>query len=207
MTDRPIRGTTDWQKIEMVTDVPSEPCTINFGPTLYGTGELWCDDFQIDIVPSNTPITDGRIWHVWSPNPNDYSVTTDRNTTHNGRPTLCITYTPSGIAPKESWMWWGQDIRRPDKYRGKTVRMTAWVKTEKVAGSVILNLRPKGPFFKLLDQYKMVGNRFSGSSDWTLRTVTRGIPKETQCLDSGFAFHGSGKVWIDMESLKYEIVK
>jgi RNA polymerase sigma factor (sigma-70 family) len=28
----------------------------------------------------------------------------------------------------------------------------------------------------------------------------------TQCLDTGFAFHGSGKVWIDMDSLKYEIV-
>jgi len=24
-------------------------------------------------------------------------------------------------------------------------------------------------------------------------------------LDTGFAFHGGGKVWIDMQSLKYEI--
>src|SRR5207244_2960212 len=26
MTDRPIRGITDWKQIEIVTDVPSEPC-------------------------------------------------------------------------------------------------------------------------------------------------------------------------------------
>lgn len=86
----------------------------NFAPTLYGTGELWCDDFQIDIVSADTPITDDRIWHVWSENSNDYT-------------------------------------------------------------------------------------------EWTQRTIMCRIPKETQCLDTGFAFFGSGKVWIDMDSLKYEI--
>jgi len=36
--------------------------------------------------------------------------------------------------------------------------------------------------------------------------ITSGsIPKVTQCLDAGFLFTGSGKVWIDMDALKYEI--
>jgi RNA polymerase sigma factor (sigma-70 family) len=206
MTGRPVLGTTDWKQIEIVTDVPSEPCTLYFGPALYGAGELWADDFQIAVAPSDTPITDDRIWHMWSPNPGDYAVTTDFENQHNGRPSLCITYTPEGAAPKGSWMWWGQDIRNPDQYRGHTVRMTVWVKSENVSGYVRPNLRPKGPFFKLLAQDKRVGGKLiRGTTGWSKLTILCEIPEGTQCLDTGFAFHGGGKVWIDMDSLQYEI--
>ena len=206
MTDRPIHGTTDWRQIEMVTDVPPEPCAIFFGPMLYGSGELWADGFQIDVVPSDTAITDDRIWHVWSPNPNDYSKTTDALNSHNGNPSLCFAYTPAGAAPSGSWMWWGQDIRDPDKYRGHKVRMTVWIKTENVSGRIHPNLRPKGPNFQLLAKDSLVNTRaIKGTTDWTLRTIFCDIPKGTQCLDTGFAFSGSGKLWIDMDSLTYEI--
>jgi hypothetical protein len=208
MTDRPISGTTDWRQIEIVTDAPSEPCTVYFGPMLYGTGELWCDDFQIEAVPADTPITDDRIWHVWSSNPNDYSVTTDYTTLHDGHPALCIAYTPKGPVPRSSWMWWGQDIRNPDKYRGHTVRMTVWIKTENVSGRIHPNLRPKGPNFQLLARDSRVNDRtITGTIGWAKYSLTCVIPKGTQCLDTGFAFDSSGKVWIDMDSLKYEIVK
>jgi hypothetical protein len=206
MTDRPIQGTTDWMEIEIVTDIPAEPCTIYFGPSLYGPGELWADAFQIAIAPSDKPITDDRIWHVWSPNPGDYSVTTDLENTHDGRPSLCIAYSTTGAAPAGSWMWWGQDIRNPDKYRGHTVRMTVWIKSENVSNRVRPNLRPKGPYFKLLAQDKKVGGKnIRGTTDWSKHTILCEIPEDTQCLDTGFAFHGGGKFWIDMDSLQYEI--
>jgi RNA polymerase sigma factor (sigma-70 family) len=208
MTDRPIHGTTDWRQFEIVTDVPSEPCSICLGPMLYGTGELWADDFQMAVASRDTPITDDRIWHVWSSNPNDYSETTDYLATHNGHPTLCISYTPDGAAPKGSWMWWGQDIRNPEKYRGHTVRMSGWLKSENISGRIHPNLRPKGPNFKLLAKDTLVNSsRLKGTLDWTKYSLECVIPKETQCLDTGFAFNGSGKLWIDMDSLKYEIVK
>jgi RNA polymerase sigma factor (sigma-70 family) len=205
MNANAIRGTTDWQRIEMVADVPVEPCLIYFGMNIYGTGEFWCDDFQLEVVPPNTPVTDDRIWHMWSPNPNDYSVITDAGTLHNGHSTLCITYTPTGAAPGGSWMWWGQDIRDPEKFAGHTVRMTVWTKTENVSVNLRPNLRPKGPNFRLLAQDRMAGTRIAGTTDWTQHIVTCKIPKDTQCLDTGFAFTGSGKVWIDMKSVRYEI--
>ncbi len=207
MTDRPIRGTTDWQQIEFVADVPKEPCAIVFAPALYGTGEVWFDDFEVDVVPPETPITDDRPWHVWSPDSYDYSETTDDTVTHNGHSAFCIEYTLFGKAPPGSWMWWGQDIRTPEKYAGHMVRMTVWTKTENVDGRLRPNLRPKGANFKLLAQDKMLGGGpISGTTDWTLRTITCRIPKDTECLDTGFAFHGSGKVWLDLDSLKYEII-
>jgi RNA polymerase sigma factor (sigma-70 family) len=206
MTDRPLSGSSDWDEIEMITDVPAEPCTLYFGPMLHGTGELWADDFQIAIAPPDKPITDDRIWHVWSPNPGDYSVTTDFENQHEGRPSLCLAYTPTGAVPAGSWMWWGQCIRDPDKYRGHTVRMTVWAKSENLTGQVRPNLRPKGAFFKLLAQDKRLGGKLIRRTiDWTEHTFLCEIPEETQCLDTGFAFHGGGRVWIDMESLTYEI--
>jgi RNA polymerase sigma factor (sigma-70 family) len=203
MNAHAIRGTADWQQIEMVADIPNEPCVIIFAIALYGTGELWADDFQLEAVPAGTPVTDDRIWHMWSTNPNDYSVDTNSSTLHDGHPTVCITYVPEGAAPNGSWMWWGQDIREPDKFRGHTVRMTAWIKTENVTPRVSQNLRPKGANFKLLETctHSPVG----GTSDWTQRIITCFIPEQTQCLDTGFAFTGSGRVWIDMNTLKYEI--
>jgi RNA polymerase sigma factor (sigma-70 family) len=208
MNGAPIQGTTDWQEIDWVTDIPTEPCQMYFGPFLYGTGELWADDFKMETVPSDTPVNDDRPWHVWSPNPNDYSVTTDASTTHDGHATLCLAYTPTDHAPKGSWMWWGQDIRTPDKFRGHTVQMTIWTKTENVSGSIHPNLRPKGANFELLAKDSLVGQPLpKGTTPWTKRVITCVIPQETQCLDTGCAFFGSGKVWLDMKSLKYEIAE
>ncbi|MGZ5566841.1 MAG: hypothetical protein ACXWKG_07490, partial [Limisphaerales bacterium] len=50
MRDRPIHGTTDWQQIESVVDVPNEPCVIYFGQDLYSPGEIWSDDFRVEVV-------------------------------------------------------------------------------------------------------------------------------------------------------------
>jgi RNA polymerase sigma factor (sigma-70 family) len=206
MMDRPTRGTTDWQQYEIVADVPPEICFINFGPKLFGTGELWADDFQIDVVSTNTPITDDRRWHKWSPNAADYSVGPDPDNPRDGHPTLCLAFTPHGPAPRGSWMWWGQCIREPEKYAGHTVRMTVWVKCEGLSGNAGINLRPKGPNFRLLAEDEKPRRSIRGTTDWTQRSIFCAIPKETQCFDTGFYFNGKGKVWIDMESLKYEII-
>ena len=98
-TSQPIHGTVDWQPIEFVTDVPNEPCTIYFNPTLYGNGEIWYDDFQIDVVSRHAPITDDRTWRFLGSTPTDYSETTDDSQTHAGHPALCIAYLPDGKAP------------------------------------------------------------------------------------------------------------
>jgi RNA polymerase sigma factor (sigma-70 family) len=207
MMDRPIRGTTDWQQYEMVADLPAENCSIDFRVMLYGTGELWSDDFQIDVVSTNTPITDDRRWHKWSPNAADYSVAPDPDNSRDGHPTLCLAYTPHGPAPRGSWMWWGQCIREPEKYAGHTVRMTVWIKCEGASGNVGINLRPKGPNFQLIaEDDRSLRRPLRGTMDWTERSIFCAIPKETQCFDTGFYFNGKGKVWIDMESLKYEII-
>ena len=57
MKTRPIKGTIDWKKYEVVLDVPSNGKTISFGLLLGGTGQAWCDDFKFEVVAKDVPLT------------------------------------------------------------------------------------------------------------------------------------------------------
>ena len=57
MNDRPIKGTEDWTKCEIVLDVPEDSYSLNFGFFLNGTGKAWFDDVTLEIVDKDTPIT------------------------------------------------------------------------------------------------------------------------------------------------------
>ncbi len=144
MDNRSLSGTTDWQQVQSVTDVPNEPCVIYFGPDLYGPGELWADDFQIALADPDAPITDDRAWRQTCSSPQLYSSTVDSDTKHDGSPTLCLTYAKDGKAPRGSWTWYGQKIRPGDfeKYKGHSMRMTGWIKTQDVSGRLQPAIRP-----------------------------------------------------------------
>ncbi len=209
MSDRPIRGTTDWQQVEIVTDLPDEMCVVYFGPDLYGPGELWGDDFQITLAPPGTPSTDDRNWRITGESdPTVYSEETDFNVTHNGHRAVCLTYTPDGTAPRGTHIRLAHDFygSDSDKYCGHTVRMTGWLKTENVSGRIEPVILPYAGWNKLLAQHR---NEYTpkGTSDWTRFSVTCAVPEDTEFLRTGFDFYGSGKVWIDMDSVKLEIVK
>ncbi|NNJ53563.1 MAG: hypothetical protein HKP17_10370 [Ignavibacteriaceae bacterium] len=60
MQDRAIQGTTDWNKYEIVLDVPLNSNTILFGVLLGGDGKVWFDNFELKEVDKNVPITDIR---------------------------------------------------------------------------------------------------------------------------------------------------
>jgi len=58
MTNRPIMGTTDWKKYEIVLDVPKNSRVIYYGPLLGGNGKLWFSCFKLDTVGNDVPTTD-----------------------------------------------------------------------------------------------------------------------------------------------------
>jgi hypothetical protein len=63
MQGRPIKGTSDWSRVEIVLDVPNDARDIAFGILLSGDGEVWLDDLQFEIVPTTVPVT-GRSGEV-----------------------------------------------------------------------------------------------------------------------------------------------
>jgi hypothetical protein len=50
MKDRPILGSHDWSRYEIVLDVGRDAVDIAFGATLAGAGTVWVDGLQLDEV-------------------------------------------------------------------------------------------------------------------------------------------------------------
>jgi hypothetical protein len=57
MQNRPITGTTDWQRYECVMDVPAATSNIYFGLVLQSSGKAWIDDATIEEVGKNVVVT------------------------------------------------------------------------------------------------------------------------------------------------------
>jgi hypothetical protein len=57
MQNRPIKGTTDWKKYDIVVDVPATSLGIAFGLLLAGQGQAWVDDIQFGVVGKDVPTT------------------------------------------------------------------------------------------------------------------------------------------------------
>ena len=57
MKGRAIKGTKDWQKYEIVLDIPTNSKSINYGILLSGEGTVWFDNLQLDIVDKSVPVT------------------------------------------------------------------------------------------------------------------------------------------------------
>lgn len=57
MLNRPVTGTTDWKRYEVVLDVPAETINIFIGTLIDGTGQLWVDDVKLEIVGKEVDVT------------------------------------------------------------------------------------------------------------------------------------------------------
>lgn len=53
--DRTIEGTTEWQRYEVVLDVPEDAANISFGISLFGTGTVWLNTVKLEVVGSDAP--------------------------------------------------------------------------------------------------------------------------------------------------------
>ena len=57
MQERPIKGTTDWTRYEIVLDVPEAAQRLAFGILLAGGGQVWMDDLKFEVVPTTVKTT------------------------------------------------------------------------------------------------------------------------------------------------------
>jgi hypothetical protein len=58
MQNRPLVGTRDWQRVEVVLDVDPSADAILFGLLLDGRGTVWIDDVALEKVGTEVPTTD-----------------------------------------------------------------------------------------------------------------------------------------------------
>jgi len=57
MQNRPIKGTRDWTRYEVVLDVPEGAAAIAFGILVSGEGKVWISDIGFETVDKSVPVT------------------------------------------------------------------------------------------------------------------------------------------------------
>ncbi|MBI1306713.1 MAG: hypothetical protein GC181_08875 [Bacteroidetes bacterium] len=60
MSNRPITGTTEWKKYDLVLDVPETASKLAYGALLHGTGQIWFTNITFEIVSDSIPTTGDR---------------------------------------------------------------------------------------------------------------------------------------------------
>lgn len=61
MASRPIKGTTNWHRYEVVLDVSEDATALNFGVLLDGPGSVWLSDGELVVVGRDVPTTDTKL--------------------------------------------------------------------------------------------------------------------------------------------------
>lgn len=67
MDRRPLRGTADWGRYEVVLDVPEQGAVIHFGVLLSGAGTTWMADVALETVGPSVPPTASPLLRPRSP--------------------------------------------------------------------------------------------------------------------------------------------
>jgi hypothetical protein len=57
MNDRPIQGTTEWHKYEIVLDVSPDASNLFYGVLIIGEGEAFVDNLVFELVDEQTVVT------------------------------------------------------------------------------------------------------------------------------------------------------
>lgn len=57
MADRPLRGTTDWKRYEIVLDAPEDAERLAFGILIERTGKAWISDISFEVVDHSVLLT------------------------------------------------------------------------------------------------------------------------------------------------------
>jgi hypothetical protein len=94
---------------------------------------------------------------------------------------------------------------KPDKYLGKRVRMTGFVKTENVTNWAGLWLRvDQSNSQQPLSFDNMNDRTIKGTTDWTKYEIVLDVPSNASLIAYGALLNGTGQIWFD--NIAFEVV-
>lgn len=60
-TAQAVRGTADWQRANIVLDVPPNSRTVRLAVLVEGVGKAWVDDLDLEVVDRGVPVTNASV--------------------------------------------------------------------------------------------------------------------------------------------------
>ncbi|MBO0790611.1 MAG: bifunctional nuclease family protein [Ktedonobacteraceae bacterium] len=200
MSDNPIEGTCDWTRRELVIDIPDDALVISYQLQIQGACKIWLDGIRFEVVDKSVPLTGNKMisplhmpqnldfrqglacWQLVGSGRQDYCCGVDTVVTSQGTPAAFLRATvaqPRGQGILE------QSILA-DHYRGKQVRLSAYVSTHDVELQAGLFLRAEDH----------IEQTVSGTAGWTGYELTVQVPDRWSTLHFGISLHGQGQVWL-----------
>lgn len=150
--------------------------------------------------PSNLSFETGtEDWILAGSDSHDYEIMTDSTIVYSGKNSGYI----HSVSEKISGFGTLMQSFRPDEYRGKRVRMSAYVRTRDVSGWAGLWMRVDGPSSSYSFD-NMSDRPIQGSTDWTLYEIILDVPEDSVSIAFGILIEGTGHVWVD--GVEFEIV-
>jgi RNA polymerase sigma factor (sigma-70 family) len=213
MQDRPIMGISDWQKYEVVLDVPQNSAQIAFGILLAAKGQVWLDDLQIEVVGQEVPTTDkgsSQIrpqnlnfaegtngWYLAGSHPQNYQYGTDHHNKWSGESSGYLknkVVKPAGFGAL-------MQTRRADTYAGKRMKLSGHVKAEAVEKYAGLWLCYENQGMTATFN-SIPGTLITSSQGWQKYEIVADIPESSNSIGFGVILAGNGQVWLDEVQLE-----
>jgi len=141
-------------------------------------------------------------WHAGS-NPTAFEVAVDRRVTHGGRASARL----RSVAPVPAGFGSLLQVASASRYRGKRVRLSAWLKTAAVTRHAGLWFRVDGPDQDpqhALAFDAMANHPTWGTTDWHRCDLVFDVAPEAADVAFGVHLSGPGTIWAD--DFKIEVV-
>ncbi|MGO4822683.1 MULTISPECIES: hypothetical protein [unclassified Flavobacterium] len=130
-------------------------------------------------------------WSYWQPESPNYEMSLEKNTAINSQNTLTIR------SIKNKFYGFGTLMKttKSDDFLGKTVRMTAYVKSENVKSWAGLWMRVDYYDAAVLAFDNMQNRGIKRTTDWTKYEVVLFVPEEATSISYGALLDGTGQIW------------
>ena len=134
-------------------------------------------------------------WKAYTDGSRDYTVRSDVSRRDGGQGYAGVSIKANVASPRGSAML-AQSVRA-DAFRGKRVRLSAFLKTLRVdEGAAGLWMRVDGAQGVLSSDF-MENRPLMGNNDWAERDVVLDVPLNAVGITFGFLLSGSGEAWMD----------
>ncbi len=202
----------DWSQRAIVLDVPPEAAWLEYGVGLAGPGRVWLESARLEVVGPDVPVTRATpvrpappparaavpAWSFSCDPASDYEAGVDESVKHAGHAAgrlRSIVPAPTGHATLDQRL-------APEAYRGKRLRMRAFVKTQVLTGWAGLWMRVDAPspgseHPQWIEFDNMEERPLHGTSDWARHEVVLDVAPDASGVAFGVLLHGGGQVWID----------
>ncbi len=141
--------------------------------------------YQSDNIPKG--------WFKAGSNPGGYQFGIENTNSESGNSCAFI---KSDDADAKKFGTLMQTIKA-DNYLGKRIRLSGYIKAEKISGWAGMWMRIDGSSREQLGFDNMVNRAITGSNDWTKYEIVLDVPQNSATLNFGVLLHAEGNVMFD----------